>query len=231
MKTAIITGASRGIGQATAACLLQAGWQVINLSRSPCPHQDVQQLTLDLSDEQALLQIDFAKLCTNSQQIALIHNAAYYHGDTVQSLTSAQLQRAFDINIKAPMLLNQQLLPLMPRGSSMIYLGSTLSEKAVPNAATYVISKHAVVGMMRATCQDLAGSGIHTCCVCPGVTDTEMLREHAGHVPGLLEQLASRTSLQRLIDPNEIAQVIHQAILNPVLNGSVLHANLGWIEQ
>jgi 3-oxoacyl-[acyl-carrier protein] reductase len=68
----------------------------------------------------------------------------------------------------------------MGPGSSVLYVGSTLSEKAVPGSFSYVVSKHAQLGMMRATCQDLMGTGIHTAMVCPGFTDTEMLRNHLG---------------------------------------------------
>ena len=58
-----------------------------------------------------------------------------------------------------------ELLPLMPSGSSVLFVGSTLSEKAVKGAFSYVVSKHAQLGMMRATCQDLMGRGIHTALV------------------------------------------------------------------
>ena len=47
----------------------------------------------------------------------------------------------------------------------------------MPHSFSYVVSKHALVGMMRATCQDLAGREIHTACICPGFTDTEMFRD------------------------------------------------------
>lgn len=62
------------------------------------------------------------------------------------------------------------------QGSSVIFVGSTLSEKAVANRASYVTTKHAVVGLMRSYVQDLFGSGVHTAVVCPGFTDTPMLQ-------------------------------------------------------
>ena len=111
----------------------------------------------------------------------------------------------------------------------MLYVGSTLSEKAIPGKFSYVVTKHALVGMMRATCQDLAGRAIHTACICPGFTDTEMLREH---VPAeALDSVRSMSTYGRLITPDEIARTLHWAAHNPVVNGAVLHANLGQVER
>ncbi|MDP7389608.1 MAG: SDR family oxidoreductase, partial [Pseudomonadales bacterium] len=114
-------------------------------------------------------------------------------------------------------------------GSSVLYVGSTLSEKAVPGLASYVTSKHAVAGLMRATCQDLAGTGVHTVCINPGFTNTEMLRDH---VPAdVMPQIAVMSAFERLIEPEEIAQALLFAAHNPVLNGAVINANLGQIER
>ena len=127
--------------------------------------------------------------------------------------------------------LNQLLLPRLPSGSSVLYVGSTLSEKAVPNSFSYVVSKHAQLGIMRATCQDLMGSGVHTALICPGFTDTEMLRTHLGADPDVGRMIAGMNSFNRLIEPTEIAELIRWAHHNPVINGAVLHANLGQKES
>ncbi len=103
----------------------------------------------------------------------------------------------------------------MATGSSIIYIGSTLSEHAVKNAASYTISKHATVGMMRASCQDLADTGIHTACICPGFTNTQMIRNHLDNDEKLLTTVAIILS-----SGNDFISVI---------NGSIIHANLGQI--
>jgi len=125
--------------------------------------------------------------------------------------------------------LNRYCIPHMRSGSAIVYVGSTLSEKAVPDTFTYVVTKHALVGMMRATCQDLAGTGIHTVCVCPGFTDTDMLREH---VPAeAIQSVRAISAFDRLVDPAEIAETILWTAGHPVINGSVIHANLGQVER
>jgi 3-oxoacyl-[acyl-carrier protein] reductase len=65
--------------------------------------------------------------------------------------------------------------------------------------------------------------------VCPGFTDTEMLRAHVPDV-AVRATLGARTTIGRLIEPSEIADVIVFCIEHPVVNGAVLHANLGQIE-
>jgi len=93
------------------------------------------------------------------------------------------------------------------------------------------VSKHALIGMMRSTCQDLANTGIHTACVCPGFTDTEMLRAHVGEDAEIIESLSTLSTFGRLVTPEEIANTIVFAAENPVINGAVIHANLGQVER
>ena len=135
------------------------------------------------------------------------------------------------VNVSAINTLNRYLLPAMGKQSSVLYVGSTLSEKAVAGAFSYVISKHAQLGMMRASCQDLAGTGIHTAMVCPGFTETEMLKQHLGGDTSLMHEIGSQNGFGRLVDPDEIAAALIWAQANPVINGSVIHANLGQTER
>lgn len=233
MRTAVITGASVGIGRATAAAFLAEGFEVYNLSRRPCPLPAVHNLSCDLlspaSIEQACDSLEQALLTCES--VALVHNASQMRKDSAGGCDSDSLRQVLETNVVAINSLNQRLLPLLPRGSSILFVGSTLAEKAVPNSFSYVLSKHAQLGMMRATCQDLMGRGLHTALVCPGFTDTEMLRTHLGDDPGTERAIAGMNSYNRLIEPAEIAELIRWAHHNPVINGAVLHANLGQKES
>jgi len=225
----IITGASRGIGFSTAEKFLANGWQVINLSRKPCKLDGVANFAIDFSqdDWESVVRNDLLAKISKAKQICLVHNAAKLEKDTVFNLEKNTFRKNLEINVIAPAILNSLLIPHMDPRSSIIYVGSTLSEKAVKNTASYVISKHALLGMMRATCQDLAGSGIHTACVCPGFTDTEMLRDHIGHDESVLQSVAGSNAANRLVSPGEIADSIYFCAMNPVINGTVMHANLG----
>jgi NAD(P)-dependent dehydrogenase (short-subunit alcohol dehydrogenase family) len=233
MKVAIVTGASVGIGSAAAQAFLDEGFDVFCLARRACPVAGATSLACDLADEESIAQCCrvLADAMEDASEVALVHNAAQMRKDSVDDCSSVSLGEVMTTNVIAINSLNQHLLPLMPGTSSVIYVGSTLSEKAVPGTFSYVVSKHAQLGMMRATCQDLMGRGIHTALVCPGFTDTEMLRTHIGHGPGAEAGIAGLNSFGRLIAPEEIAELIRWAHHNPVINGAVLHANLGQKES
>jgi len=233
MHTAIITGASVGIGRATAAAFLAEGFRVYNLSRRPCPLPGVDNLDCDLTSADSISRAGntLALAVAASDCIALVHNASQMRKDSATACDSDSLRHVLETNVVGINSLNQLLLPRLPSGSSVLYVGSTLSEKAVPNSFSYVVSKHAQLGIMRATCQDLMGSGVHTALICPGFTDTEMLRTHLGVDPDVGRMIAGMNSFNRLIEPGEIAELIRWAHHNPVINGAVLHANLGQRES
>ena len=232
--TAIITGASSGIGAATAEQFIAKGFSVINIARRPSPVAGVVNVAADLGcDEGALRAATECKahLAADGGRITLIHNASLMLKDTANDCETQALMRVMAVNVLAVNTLNRELIGSMAAGSSIIYVGSTLSEKAVSGAYSYVISKHAQLGQMRATCQDLSGSGIHTAMVCPGFTDTEMLKQHLGGDVDLMREIGSQNSFGRLVKPEEIANVVVWAHESPVANGSVIHANLGQKEH
>jgi 3-oxoacyl-[acyl-carrier protein] reductase len=232
LKTLIITGASKGIGFQVAKMAAEKSYRVINISRSDAAHASIENHNIDLAAPDAANK--FALLVEELQidgHITLIHNAAELKSDSAANTATADFRHTLELNVVAPHILNQILIPKMTQGSGIIYVGSTLSEKAVANTYSYVVSKHALIGMMRSTCQDLANTGIHTACVCPGFTDTEMLRAHVGEDAEIIESLSSLSTFGRLVTPEEIANTIVFAAENPVINGAVIHANLGQVER
>ncbi len=234
-RIAIITGASSGIGAATAQHFLDQGFSVLNVSRRPCPVAGVDNLCGDLATTEAVTALAEGLVTTvenhRPTEICLVHNAALMLKDSAETCSDESFERAFHINVSAINTVNRHLIPLMAKGSSIQFIGSTLSEKAVGGAFSYVVTKHAQLGMMRATTQDLMGRGIHTSLICPGFTDTEMLRGHVGNDETILTDISKMNSFGRLIDPEEIARLVVWAHHNPVINGSVLHANLGQLEH
>ena len=231
-KTLVVTGGSVGVGAATASAFALAGWKVVSIARRPCPVDGAISVRVDffadgweqLVVEQALGHVDAGVVC-------LVHNAALLSKDDALSLTAERMRQVLEVNVVVPAVLNRVFAPRMQAGSSILYVGSTLSEKAVKDTASYVTSKHAVVGLMRATCQDAAPRGIHTACVCPGFVDTEMLRAHAGGSPEVRAALASFSGHNRLVQPEEIAALLLMCAQQPVIDGAVIHANLGQVER
>ena len=232
-KHLIITGASSGIGYATAKLFQEDGYQVINLSRSKINLKNANHLTADLSKRDWSNEVSkkLSSILTDSSEISLIHNASMMQSDNIENIDIDNLRDIYEVNLVAPAILNKIIIPYMKNGSSILYVGSTLSEKAVPQMSSYVTSKHGMIGLMRSTCQDLFGRYIHTACICPGATETEMLQEYVQGNQEALDMMAQTLSENRLISSEEIAKALFFCAKNSVINGSVIHANLGIISQ
>jgi NAD(P)-dependent dehydrogenase (short-subunit alcohol dehydrogenase family) len=236
MRIAIITGASKGIGRATAALFLEKEYHVINLSRTNPEMDGLVHIPADLGDaswvpDNGQKILDAINEKGDPDEICLIHNAAMMAKDDNESVQPDIMQQTFQLNVIAATQLNQLLLPHMKSGSSILYVASTLAEKAVGGTCSYTVSKHAQLGLMRTTCQDLFGRNIHTAAVCPGLTDTEMLRNHCNNDEAILADMASLSSYNRLVKPEEIAYTLFFCAQNPAINGSTVHANLGQRES
>lgn len=230
-KVLVITGGSRGIGLATLKLFAKTQYRVINISRSNTDTSCASQITADFQDPNwvTTARKEILEQVGEADQITLIHNAALLVKDSLEA--AAAFSKVMQINLLAPQQLNEILLPKMNPGSSILYVGSTLSHKAVANTLSYSSSKHGVLGLMRATCQDLIGKGIHTACICPGFTDTEMLRDHIGQDAEILKALGEGNGFGRLVQPQEIADSLKFCAENPAINGTALDVHLGQIEH
>ncbi len=228
-KFLIITGGSSGIGFAASKLFQDNGFKIINLSRSKINLDDAIHIEVDLSRSnwQESLESIFQETLSSADQICLVHNASKMQSDNVESIDPDSLREVLEVNLVGPSILNKITIPYMKKGSSILYVGSTLSEKAVPQMSSYVMTKHGMIGLMRSTCQDLFGRFIHTACICPGATETEMLVEYVQGNQEALKIMASTLSENRLISSEEIASTIFFCANNSVINGSVIHANLG----
>lgn len=232
MKTLIITGGSQGIGKSIVEKFLQENYKVINISRSECNLDGVTNISADLSEDniEEKIALVIQPMLQEKQIICLMHNASHYvWNDIVGQQKRVHIQKSLSVSLILPALLNGIVLPFMDAGSSIIYMGSTLSEKAVKNTATYSTCKHAIVGLMKATCQDLSDYPLHTCCVCPGFTETDMLLQHLGNKN--IAFAKNMVGAKRLIQPKEIADIVYFSSQTPAMNGSLIHANLGQLEQ
>ncbi len=225
----IITGASRGIGLKTAELFKDSGWDVINISRSICDIDSVKNYQIDLADLKSVADIcsEISSEIKEYSKVSIVHNASILQKDSYKNLDQASFERVMRVNVISAQVINMQLVDLLPNGSSVIFVGSTLSEKAAPNSTSYTVSKHAIAGVMKSLAQDISGKNIHTALVCPGFTETEMLMAHLNNDKEVIEAVKQMVLMKRLIKPEEIASLILFAANNPVINGSVLHANLG----
>lgn len=227
--TVIITGASAGIGLAIAERFASLGHRVISLARRRCPVDIVESLLIDLAGTDTVPKLLPQLLPKLPEQgvIHVIHNAAALPHDSAMEVDGAVLERNLRLNAVTPALLNAAIIPRMTPGSSIVFVGSTLSEKGVPQRLSYVTGKHAMLGLMRATVQDLWGRRINCLCVAPGFVDTGMLRPVLEADPMFEREVLDMVSFGRLIAPEEIAEIVLFATRTPALNGALIDANLG----
>jgi 3-oxoacyl-[acyl-carrier protein] reductase len=231
-KTVIVTGGSAGIGLAIVERFADLDYRVINLARRRCPIDTVENILADLCSPEAVAEAlhTLRSRLPDSSEIHLIHNAANMPTDSAVDFDSRVFDRTLRLNVVTPAEIDAGLLPLMAPGSSIVFIASTLSDKAVPGRLSYVTSKHAVLGLMRATVQDLFGRSIHALCVAPGFTDTAMLQPGLAN-PDFAQAVREMVSFGRLLEPEEIADIVVFATRTPALNGSIVHANLGQRER
>lgn len=229
-KTLIITGGSRGIGLATIKHFIKQDWRIINISRTAAEIEKVINISMDLSSPAEIKSHadNFKELLEGASKVVVVHSAVFYERDSIDTLAFADMQKTFMLNVIAPTVLNQVLIPYMPAGSSIMFIGSTLSRKAVPSSASYTVSKHALMGLMKATCQDLREHNIRSNAVCPGLVDTQLLKD-------TMDEATQKYLLEnqiiggRLIAPEEIAEVIYFTSVTSCLNGVIINADLGQV--
>ncbi len=224
----IITGGNETIGLKIVERFLSENWFVINLSEAPLSFPCVTNYQVKFSQpgwEKDILP-NLTRHLSSAKQISLVHNASRRINDSAQTIEANEFRKTAEVNIITPLILNQALIPFMPKGSSILYLGSILSEKTMPKAASCVISKHALVGMMRATSQDLTGKGIHTACICPGFKDTQFPKIQLPEAPQKISELKDKTEQDQSLKYEEIADLIWYCSNHPVVDGAIWHATV-----
>jgi NAD(P)-dependent dehydrogenase (short-subunit alcohol dehydrogenase family) len=214
--TVFITGASRGIGHATAKYFVDQGWRAITCSRDPVPPQCERNdrhrhITVDLAST-ANLQVAIDRLSEilgDAQLNALVNNAGFSpkgpEGKRLGCLDGemGHWQEVFAINFFAPVFFARTLAKRLQAGEgSIVNITSIAGHRVHPFAGSaYSTSKAALWGLTRELAADLAPMGIRVNAVCPGEINTAILS------PGT-DQLVSRIPMRRLGSPTEVAAVV-----------------------
>ncbi len=222
-KVALVTGAASGIGRATALLFGREGAAVVvhDLKEDGRGTADA---IADAGGRASFLQGDVTRYadCQAAVHLAvsefgglhvLINNAGIIRRASVVDTTEEEWDRVMAVNVKSVFLMAKAAIPVMARGGggAIVNTASGWGIDGGRNAASYCASKAAVVNLTRAMALDHAEQNIRVNCVCPGDTDTPMLREEARQlgqdVRGFLAG-AARRPMGRMGRPEEIARVI-----------------------
>lgn len=200
-KTILVTGASSGIGKATAEICRQMGANVLTLGRREnCDY------AVDLADIST-----WNELLDNMPVIDGIAACAGIANMTPYTFISAEdVDKVFQVNCFGPILLVKEIIKRkkLNKGASVVFISSVDGPKVVHAGNTiYSGSKSALVGMARNMAIDLAGKKIRVNCVLPGTTDTPMIRT-ANVTEDQLAETAKQFPLKRFAQPEEIAHAI-----------------------
>jgi NAD(P)-dependent dehydrogenase (short-subunit alcohol dehydrogenase family) len=216
-KTAIITGASRGIGHATALRFHAEGWRVITVSRYPPPGQcpwslGRSHILLDLSDLDAIGRCAemMRAMLDDGELHALVNNAGISPkgpgGSRLNSLDTdvATWQSMYNTNFYAPLLLTRGFAPELARGKGAVVNLTSIAGMRVHRFAgsAYATSKAALAALTREMAFDLAPSGVRVNAVAPGEIDTRILS------PGTHEIVDRDIPMHRLGTIEEVADLV-----------------------
>jgi NAD(P)-dependent dehydrogenase (short-subunit alcohol dehydrogenase family) len=218
-KTALVTGASRGIGRASALALARLGAQVLvhygqaateaeavvaeirkaggtaeaipaDLAMPDGPHQLAQQVRAIVGDRLDIL----------------VANAGVSKAAVIEETTVADFDRLFSVNVRAPFFLLQQLLPILREGSSVVFISSLAAHAVVGTLPAYAATKGAIDTLVKHFAVALGARGVRVNAVAPGVVATDM-SSFAKTDQGRDYTLGLQT-LKRIAQPDDIGDVV-----------------------
>lgn len=177
----LITGAGTGLGARLAERAIYRSHKVVGVDRSwPTPHDEILQLTSDLGDLEAIPELA-AQIAAQGMYTTLIHNAAISATGRFEDIPLDAHQKVMDVNLKAPMLLTNQLLKrdVLPPGSVIVFIASLSVRVGYPGAASYAASKAVLANYAKSLRRALRPRGIHVMPVFPGPMRTDQAARHA----------------------------------------------------
>lgn len=205
-RIAIVTGASRGVGRATALALASRGVGLVLVGR-PSPELDeaivicraagaptVRSLAVDLRDSAAVERIASSLSAFSPTPLVLIHNAGLVHRGRVEELSTSAFREQVEVNLNAPFLLTRALLPQMRAAGRgrILFVGSISSTLGTSGQSAYAATKWAIIGFMKSLAEEISDSGLMTAAVLPGSIETRML-EGSGFPPRMSAEDVART--------------------------------------
>lgn len=216
-KTAIVTGAGRGIGAAIARRLAAEGAHVaVNYNRSAGDAEALVNTIHGEGGQAFAVQADLARSdgarqlfqATDKQFVGsldiLVNNAGYFPQGTLPDSTDEDFEKVVDLNVRAVFLAAREAVTRMQAGGRIINIGSIFGERMpLPGVGLYTMSKFAVAGFTRAWARDLGPANITVNCIQPGPIDTDLNPADGAFAP----YITPLTALNRYGSVEEVADL------------------------
>ena len=239
-KTAIITGGTRGIGEACANRLYSLGYNIAVIYSgddvaagkfaSDKDKSRVMLIKADVADFEAMQNMGKSVISTFGSVDVLINNAGIASQKMINDVTEYDWDRMFGVNIKGCFNCVKAVLDNMIHNKygRIINMSSMWGQVGASCEVPYSASKAAVIGFTKALAKELAPSGITVNCICPGVIDTQMNNILDEDV---LEQLTQETPLGRLGTPEDVGYFAEYLVSEKAsfITGQIIGVNGGFI--
>ena len=236
-QTVLITGGSRGIGEAMVRLFSERGWRVAftyknsrDQAISLAKETGALAFPCDAGSEQDTAQMAGEVLRTFRHVDALICNAGTSYTGLLQDMSAEEWDELFNVHVRGAFLSTRAFLPGMisQKSGSILYISSMWGQTGASCEAAYSACKAALIGLGKALAKEAGPSGVRVNCLCPGVIQTDMLREYPSEA---LEALREETPLLRLGTPQDVARAAFFLCGNDssFITGQALGINGGFI--
>lgn len=240
-RTALVTGASRGLGRAIALGMAKAGASLVLAARDTGKLQEVADEITRLGGRATIRAFDLADLASVERAAVelgrsdpgidiLVNNGAIAGWGALPDSTLGHWQGMFDVNVSSMYLLCRELSQGMAaRGwGRIINFASYVAQTGRPNLAAYTASKHAVLGLTRAVAAELAPKGVTCNAIAPGFFDTDMAAPTVGN-PQRAKIFRDTIAMGRFGDPQEIVgpALFLASEASSYVTGHMLHVDGG----
>lgn len=212
-QVAVVTGASRGVGEATAKALAEQGATVVRLARTLADGEDGPyfNLTTDLTDPVLLKRAMDEVLAEFGPPHLVVNNAGGFLLRLFEETTEEDLLEQLEINLVAPFNVARALLPPMRQAGRghLVTIGSIADHSAFPENAAYAASKYGLRGLHETLVAEYRGTGIRLTLISPGPTDTSIWD------PFEPDRRAGFTPRSKMLKPADVAGAVVWAVTQP----------------
>lgn len=236
MKNAIVTGATRGIGLATAEMLLKEGYHVTVTyaydedSVEPCKQRlsavsdAFEILWVDQTNKQEMH--DFAlKMRQKGHVDCLVCNAGMTLRNSLQEIDEEGWERVMQMNVNSNVYLIRDLFEVIPHGSRIVFTGSLMGILPHSVSLSYGVTKAAVLALAKNLVKCFEGTDTTVNAIAPGFVETDWQKNKPQEIRN---NIYNKTAIKRFATPEEIADAVRFCINNAFVNGSIIEVSGGY---